>query len=113
RATEGPFSSTTTELLTLAAAVAMVPREKRVTVFTGLQVVMKLPEELLDKKDVQHRHQRSNIAFLAMHVCLWFQNQIANMHIVWVMGQSGVPDNEKADQAVESAQQSGPWVARL
>ncbi|KAI7823439.1 hypothetical protein BX661DRAFT_226187 [Kickxella alabastrina] len=39
------------ELLTLAAAVAIVPREKRVAIFTGLQVVMKLPEELLDKKD--------------------------------------------------------------
>ncbi|KAJ2746842.1 hypothetical protein GGI20_000995, partial [Coemansia sp. BCRC 34301] len=86
RTIEGPFSSTTAELMALALAVAIAPREVPMRIYSDSRAAIKIAKKLQDHEDVRRDYEKSNIAYLAAWVRPWFQERTAATVYEWVKG---------------------------
>ncbi|KAJ1992761.1 hypothetical protein GGI25_005889 [Coemansia spiralis] len=78
RTIDGPFSSINGKLMAIAAAIAIIPGSTSVTIHTGSRAAIAIAQSLLDKTNVCHSYEKSNLVFLATMVRPWFQRRTAN-----------------------------------
>ncbi|KAJ1720816.1 hypothetical protein LPJ61_006117, partial [Coemansia biformis] len=83
RTRDGNPSSTTGELMALAAVAGLMPPDKDVAVHCDSRAAIALAAQLADKKDVSDTIAKSNQEYLARLVLPWFRERATPLQIKW------------------------------
>ncbi|KAJ2456827.1 hypothetical protein GGF42_003039 [Coemansia sp. RSA 2424] len=110
---DGPFSSTTSEILAILAVMALLPADTTATIWCDSQAAIAFTHRLQRQGDESWR--KSSLAYIAQFYVLQLRQRPEPLKLMWIRSHTGNEGNEAADAAAKSAQrqQQGWWTLRL
>ncbi|KAJ2711810.1 hypothetical protein H4R19_003066 [Coemansia spiralis] len=111
---DGPFSSTTAELMAILVVAVLMPPDQEAVVRSDSRAAIAIVRQLQDKSC--YRWQSSPLAYLASWFVDGLRARAAPLQLEWIRGHSGEIGNEKADRAAKAAQRPSAgwwWTLRL
>ena len=102
RVAERPLSSTLAEMMAIAAAVALAPATRKLTVHSDSKAALHALR-LCQQPVASRKLNKSPMAYLLYHLRGWLQQRAHPVEGVWVKGHAGTAGNEEADRLAGAA----------